>query len=101
MWVFTAERYRDSSVVVGYDLMVEPHPNTLLDPDGELEPYEVQAQIQGTLMDWNVLAAKISYAIRQVDTQTPIIINSLNWAFAAWFLSTAADRRRTHSLQPA
>lgn len=39
MWRFTAERYRGSPVVVGYDLMVEPHPNTLIDPGGEGERF--------------------------------------------------------------
>jgi cysteinyl-tRNA synthetase len=99
MWRFTAERYRDSPVVVGYNLMVEPHPNTLIDPDGELEPPEVQAKMQGTNMDWNSLAAEITGVIRQVDSDTPIIINSLNWASAEWFpaLQVTGDPRTIYS----
>jgi aryl-phospho-beta-D-glucosidase BglC (GH1 family) len=100
MWRLTAERYRGSPVVVGYDLMVEPHPNTLIDPDGELEPYELQDQVAGTLMDWNALAAEITAAIRQVDPDTPIIVNSLGWAAAAWFpaLQPSGDPRTIYSL---
>ena len=100
MWRFAAERYRESPVVVGYDLMVEPHPNTLVDPDGELEPDAVQEQAEGTLMNWNALAADITAAIREVDPSTPIIINSLNWGSAEWFaaLQPTGDQRTVYSL---
>jgi hypothetical protein len=100
MWRFTAERYRDHPVIAGYDLMVEPHPNTLIDPDGEAEPLEVQGEMERTLMDWNEFAAEMTSAIRQVDADTPIIVNSLNWAFAAWFpaLEPTGDPRTVYSL---
>lgn len=100
MWRFTAERYRHSPVVVGYDLMVEPHPNTLIDPNYKLEPAEAQVEMEGTLLDWNVFAAEISAAIRQVDPDTPIIINSLSWGSAEWFtvLQPTGDPRTVYSL---
>jgi hypothetical protein len=100
MWRFTAERYRDNPVVVGYDLMVEPHPNTLIDPDGKREPPEVQAQVAGTLLDWNAFAAEITAAIREVDPDTPIIVNSISWASAEWFsvLQPTGDPRTVYSL---
>ena len=100
MWRFTAERYRDTPVIAGYDLMVEPHPNTLFDPDGELEPLELQTQVEGTLLDWNTLTAETTAAIRQVDPDTPIIVNSLSWASAAWFpaLQPTGDPRTVYSL---
>lgn len=100
MWRFTAERYKDSAVVAGYNLMVEPHPNTLIDPDGELDPQAAQARMDGTEADWNALASDITDAIRQVDPDTPIIINSLNWASAAWFpaLEPTGDHRTVYSL---
>jgi hypothetical protein len=50
-----------------------------------LELLEVQAQAAGTLRDWNAFAAEITAAIRQVDPDTPIIVNSISWAAAAWF----------------
>jgi cysteinyl-tRNA synthetase len=100
MWQFTAERYKDSPVVAGYNLMVEPHPNTLIDPDSEMDPQEVQTEMDGTTHDWNSLAAEITAAIRQVDPETPIIINSLNWASAEWFpaLQATGDARTVYSL---
>lgn len=82
MWRFTADRYRNSLVVVGYDLMVEPHPNTLIDPNQTSAPPDVQAKLNGTLMDWNTFAIEISTAIRDVDPDTPIIVSSINWVNA-------------------
>jgi hypothetical protein len=100
MWRFTADRYSDSPAVAGYDLMVEPHPNTLIDPNWELDLPEVQARAEGTLMDWNAFAAEISAAIRQVDPDTPIIVSSLSWASAEWFsiLEPTGDPRTIYSL---
>ncbi len=100
MWRFTADRYRNSPAVAGYDLMVEPHSNTLVDPDFELEPAQAQAQMTGTLLDWHALAAEITAAIRQVDPDTPIIINSLSWGSAEWFaaLEPTGDARTIYSL---
>jgi cysteinyl-tRNA synthetase len=100
MWRFTVERYRDNPVVVGYNLMVEPHINTLIDPDYKLEPEEVQAKAVGTLMDWNAFAAEMTAAIRQIDPDTPIIVDSLNWADSAWFpaLQPTGDSRTAYSL---
>ncbi len=100
MWRFTAERYRRSPAVIGYDLMVEPHPNTLMDPDYELEPAAAQAQMAGTLLDWNAFAAEITAAIRQVDPDTPIIVNSLSWGSAEWFaaLQPTGDPHTVYSL---
>jgi hypothetical protein len=64
MWRYTAQRYAGRDVVIGYDLMVEPHPNT----------------VGSNSAAWNNLAAAITDSIRQVDTETPIIIESVLWA---------------------
>jgi hypothetical protein len=100
MWRFTARRYRASPVVIGYDLMVEPHVNVLVDPDAELSPREVQAKTRGTLKDWNAFSAEITAAIRAVDPDTPIIVSSLNWGGAAWFesLVPTGDPRTIYSV---
>lgn len=100
IWCFTAERYRDTPVVIGYDLMVEPLANLQIDPDGELAPAEVLAEAKGTLLDWNALAAEITTAIREVDVDTPIIVSSLTWADSAWFdaLEPTDDSRTVYSL---
>jgi hypothetical protein len=100
MWRFVAERYRNTSIVIGYNLMVEPLANLTVDPDLELEPEKVQAQLRGTLADWNVLAKRITSGIREVDPDTPIIIDSISWANAAWFsvLEPTGDDRTIYSL---
>jgi cysteinyl-tRNA synthetase len=100
MWRMVAERYRESPVVVGYNLLVEPLANLTVDPDQELDPKSVQAELEGTLADWNVLARRITAAIREVDEETPIIIDSISWANAAWFsvLEPTGDDRTVYSL---
>ena len=56
----------------GYDLLNEPREeNYIYTPDGGL--------------DWNRLAEKIAKAIREVDPDTPIIIEPAQWGGAAGF----------------
>ncbi len=99
MWRYIAERYATHPVVAGYNLMVEPHVNTWADPAGILTPAAFARQFQGTLWDWNTLAGEITAAIREVDTETPIIINSLQWASPSWFeaLTPTGDSRTVYS----
>ncbi len=100
MWGYMAGRYHDSPAVVGYNLMVEPHVNAWLDPEGTLTPEAFQEQHEGTLADWNALAGEITTAIREVDPDTPIIVNSLHWGSASWFpaLEPTGDSRTVYSL---
>jgi hypothetical protein len=99
MWRYIAERYQDNPVVIGYNLLTEPHPNILVAPDGNMEPEDAYAEMEGTLMDWNIFAKEITAAIREVDKETPIIIDSLNWADAAWFsvLEPTGDSHTVYS----
>ena len=60
MWRDTARRLKDRSVVVGYDLMVEP----------ETKKHRL----------WNALARKITQAIREVDPRTPILVGAADWS---------------------
>lgn len=82
MWRYTAERYKDNPVVVGYDLMVEPNSNEVW--FNEWDPETFYAQHGSSSYDWNQLAQRISDGIRQVDAQTPILIggnaySAINW----------------------
>jgi aryl-phospho-beta-D-glucosidase BglC (GH1 family) len=70
MWREVAAHYRGRASIVGYDLMCEPHPD-----DFAGKP----------LGDWNALAKKITAAIREVDPSTPILINSIGWAYPQTF----------------
>jgi len=96
MWRYTAQRYRDNPVVVGYDLMCEPNgPGRLLDIwDGE-NFYPAYA---GTLYDWNQLYPRIVQAIRQVDPDTPILISAMGWGSVRWlpFLEPVDDPRTVY-----
>lgn len=76
-WRHTADRYKDSPVVVGYELMVEPNGNDLV---GIWDPAQFYEEYTDTTYDWNVLHKKISKAIREVDQETPIIIGGISYS---------------------
>ncbi len=72
MWKYTASRYRNNPVVVGYDLMVEPNANHVwLDL---WDPEQFYSQYSGTLYDWNQLFPRIIQGIRAVDPNTPLLV---------------------------
>ncbi|MFQ5795420.1 MAG: glycoside hydrolase family 5 protein [Candidatus Bipolaricaulia bacterium] len=89
MWRYTAERYRNNPIVVGYDLMVEPNSNdvgsdVLNDRLDIWEPEEFYSNYGGTLYDWNQLYPRITTAIREVDFDTPILIGGMAYSAVAW-----------------
>jgi hypothetical protein len=97
MWRYTAQRYRDDPIVVGYDLMVEPNANEVL--TGEwLDPQEFYAQYGDTLADWNQLYPRITAAIRQVDARTPILIGGMGYSDVEWlpYLEPTGDPRTVY-----
>ena len=83
MWREVALHYRGRASIVGYDLMCEPHPDQ---------------EANQPLGDWNTLAAKISAGIREIDPQTPILVNSIGWAYPQSFeqLRPTGDRRTVY-----
>jgi len=85
MWGQIAAHFRGRPSVVGYDLMCEPHPD---------------AEANRPLGDWNVLAQKITAAIRAVDQRTPILINSIGWAYPQQFdvLQPTGDPRTLYTV---
>jgi len=89
MWRYTAQRYKDNLVVVGYDLMVEPNSNEVgSDVTNDLldiwDPEEFYADYGGTLYDWSQLYPRISAGIRQVDANTPILIGGMGYSGVEW-----------------
>jgi len=83
MWKYTARRYQGHAVVVGYDLMVEPNSNEVwLDI---WEPRTFYNRHADTLYDWNPLQAKITAAIREVDSATPVLIQGMSYSSVEWF----------------
>src|SRR5581483_8143113 len=85
MWRAIAEHYRGRASILGYDLMCEPHPD-----DYANKP----------LGDWNALAKKITAAIREVDLTTPILVNSIGWAYPQTFdvLQPTGDPRTVYTV---
>jgi hypothetical protein len=97
MWRYTAERYRDNPIVVGYDLMVEPNANGILDV---WDPEEFYSTWAGTLNDWNQLHPRITTAIRQVDADTPILIGGMSFSAVGWlpYLQPTGDTRTVYTV---
>jgi hypothetical protein len=81
MWRFTAERYRDNPIVVGYDLMCEPNATAQFKI---WVPEDFYAQYAGTTYDWNQLHPRITAAIREVDPDTPILVAGDGWSGVRW-----------------
>jgi len=104
MWAYTAQRYKDNPIVVGYDLMVEPNSNEvgsypLGAPLDTWDPAEFYATYGGTLYDWNQLYPRISTAIRQVDPETPILVGGMGYSGLDWlpYLEPAGDSRTVYT----
>ena len=95
MWRYTAARYADHPIVVGYDLMCEPHPGGIREI---WEPDEFFDQYSGTIIDWNQLYPRISSAIREVDADTPILIGGMGWSSIRWlpYLEPINDPRTVY-----
>lgn len=104
MWRDTANHYKDNPIIVGYDLMVEPNANEVgchaLDDNLDIwEPDEFLAEYGGTLYDWGQLYPRITDAIRQVDTETPIIIGGMGYSAVDWlpYLEPTGDPRTVYA----
>jgi len=103
MWRYTAERYRDNPAVVGYDLMCEPNSNDVA--LGTYEPEEFYPQYTGSVYDWNQFYPRIVAGIREVDRETPILVNAMSWGGVRWlpYLKTVDDPRivyTAHQYEP-
>jgi aryl-phospho-beta-D-glucosidase BglC (GH1 family) len=85
MWREIASHYLGRAAIAGYDLMCEPHPDE---------------EVSRPLGDWNALARKITSAIRAVDPRTPILVNSIGWAYPQQFeaLRPTGDPRTVYTV---
>ena len=81
MWRETAKRYRGNPNIVGYDMMVEPNPETVLHDE---DPAHFAAAHAGTAADWNTLHPRVAAAIRGEDAETPILLSPIGWASPDW-----------------
>ncbi len=97
MWRYTAGRYRDHPIVVGYDLMVEPNANEV-GPD-VWDPEVFYDEYGDTLYNWNQLYPRITAAIREVDPETPILVEGLGYSELTWlpYLEPTGDPRTIYT----
>lgn len=82
MWQYTASRYANQPHVAGYDLMVEPNANAVY--FNLWDPEEFYSMYKGSTFDWNVLMRRLHAAIREVDNETPILVNVPSYGSIAW-----------------
>ena len=96
MWRYTAERYHDNPVVVGYDLICEPNANEILD---EWDQEAFYAEYGGTVYDWNRWYPDVVAAIREVDAETPILVAGEGYSALDWlpYLQPIAAERIVYS----
>ena len=94
---------KDRPAVVGYNIINEPHPETAKNNrynDFWTEDYEKwYAKVKGTTADLNRFYEKVINSIREVDKETPIILDSglyaTPWAFK--YLKPVEDKKHyTH-----
>jgi hypothetical protein len=103
MWRYTAERYRENPVVVGYDLMCEPNANDVA--LGIWEPTDFYPEYADSLYDWNQFYSRIVTGIREADGETPILVNAMSWGSVRWlpYLEAVEDPHivyTTHQYEP-
>ncbi len=86
----TAERYGSNPTVIGYSIMVEPNNYAR---HGFIDPPEFYLLYSGGLEDVNVLHAQATAAIREVDTETPILLEPEGYGNVTWlpFITALAD----------
>jgi hypothetical protein len=85
MWRYTAERYKDHPVVVGYDLMCEPNSNDVV--LGFYDPLEFYPRYAGSIYDWNQFYPRLVAGIREKDATTPILVSAMSWGAVRWLPS--------------
>ena len=98
MWRYTAERYRNNPIVVGYDLMVEPNANDVY--LGIWDPEVFYDSYKDSLYDWNQFHPRITAAIREVDPNTPILLGGMAYSNVDWlsYLQTSVDTHTVYTV---
>lgn len=85
-WRDLAGRLKGHPAIVGYNILNEPHPELATGFENQGSDFKKwYAGVKDTAADLNRFNAKIVEAIRQVDKETPIVIDSGLWASPAAF----------------
>jgi outer membrane murein-binding lipoprotein Lpp len=105
MWRYTAERYKDNPIIVGYQLLHEPNSNAAArDRDSLLvdreywDPEEFYEAYGGSLVDWNQLYPRIVESVREVDKNTPVLIGGNAFSSVRWlpFVDPVEDSKAVY-----
>lgn len=98
MWSYAADRYKDNNIVVGYDLMCEPNAEDMLLQISD--PAEFYPAYAYTLYDWNRFYPGIVSAIREKDTNTPILVQPMGYGSVAWlpYLEKTEDTKTVYTV---
>lgn len=101
-WRALARELRDHPALVGYNIKNEPSPERVRPPfeDWYTGSYsDWNRSVSGTPRDLNLFYAKSVAAIREVDRQTPVVLDSgfyaTPWAFQV--LQPVSDKRTLYS----
>jgi hypothetical protein len=86
-WRRISERYAGNPAVIGYELLNEPHWEQSRDPGRWSRAFfaDFAGQVRGTPGDLNLLYRRAVASIREVDRETPIVLDSGAWASPATF----------------
>ncbi len=79
VWGDLAKRYQGNATLAAYDLLSEPNPELVTHSEHR------EAEVAGTTADWNVLAKRLTLAVRAVDPDRPLIVEAGAWAYARGF----------------
>ena len=99
MWRFTANRYKDNPIVVGYDLVCEPNAPLILYTNWN-EPDLYYPAHAGEIDDINRFFPALLTAIREVDTNTPVIAAANNYSLPVWlpYMQLLSDSRVVYAV---
>lgn len=77
-WTELAKLLKDHPAIIGYNLLNEPHPERLFGVSDfrEIDFQKWHQSIEGSLADLNLFYEKIATAIRKIDRDTPIILDT-------------------------
>lgn len=100
-WKALAKELKDHPAIVGYNILNEPHPECLfgIHDYEEIELKKFYKTAKGSKADLNIFYRKMVSAIREVDPDTPIIIDTGLYAtpFSISYLKPIEDEKIIYS----